>query len=165
MYHERFIVQLRGRDEDAYVRASQRWVRASRGTLLCANCDKRNPNVYPKPIDIQLDEIPSGTFYDGVFPGGAGIIHTGLLQEIQPKLPDYVLGQCMWGNGTIVHVYRTIYFRESIRHFRAGRTGRYYVCLECGFIGGWGEDPYVLRSDIPSGGVFQESARRGEAGR
>jgi hypothetical protein len=150
------IVKLLAKDMEAYTLPAPGW-REDYRDILCQQCYKlRRTDVYPKPVDICLLEIPPGTSYSGVFWAGVAVIHQSLLEFLEPYMRDFVLGRCYWKDGSAINEYVSVYFRHCIRT-RGDRTTEYYVCGECGFVGAGSDNPYVLRGDLPAADVFAEA--------
>jgi hypothetical protein len=157
MYTGSRIVELLGKDQEAYVLTEDSWIREQRGKVLCDYCAKRRPQVYPAPIDIPIRQLPKGTTYDGVHYGGVGIIHVRLLEFLQPHLRGHVLGQCLWWKDhSIMPDYRSIYMPPGVI-IRGDRRTDYYVCSWCGAISTVSFEPYVLRNELEDAEVFQDA--------
>lgn len=160
MYEESSIVKfLQKKKDDWWVVTTKDWERSYGDGLLCPECWKLKSEVHPDPVDIRLRQLPKGRSYDGVFRGGVAVIQDELLEWLRPYMRDFTLGGCFWEDGSRIPGYHTIYLWEMLLT-RGGQDSEHYVCGTCGTVlDGWGTTPYVLRSEMPDGHVFQDRGR------
>jgi len=159
MYDESSIVKLLGKKLDTWTLPAKNWARSEGEPVICPKCWKLKLGVYPTPVDVRLRHLETGTSYDFVFRGGVAVVHEQLLEWLRPYMRGFVLGRCLWEDGSPIPGYHSIYMRDALRT-RAGQDAEYHVCEVCGQAGGsWGATPYALRVEIPVGDVFQDQIR------
>lgn len=150
------IVEVLKMHDDSYVLPMREWVEGQCGTLLCSKCYKLDRSVFPEPVDVWVRQVPKETSYSHVFHGGIAIIHVRMLDFLRPLMPDCVVGRCYWKDGSPMLEYRTVYMPHWITVRGADKRTEPYICPSCGIVLGIPWDPYVLRSEMPEGEVFQD---------
>jgi len=154
MYSQDTVVELVSKEKDDWwTLPVNEWAREQRGKTLCRECFHLKPEVYHTPLDVHVSQFPKGTSYDGVFRAGVAMIRRDLLEFLRPHMRDYVLGHCLWKDGSVLQEYASIHFTRRVQ-CRGDRDAVYFLCKECGFIGCISENPYVLRYELADQDVF-----------
>ena len=113
--------------------ATAEWRSQAIGTIFCPMCHNIKNSVYPKSIDLILEDIPDNSIHDPIWWVGISIFHIGLIEQIVPYFLDYVLGKCFDSDGNLVNDYVTCYSKDYIV-VRGVEGSKYKICPECGVV-------------------------------
>jgi hypothetical protein len=117
------------------IHTTGQWREEAIGIVMCPQCSSVDLSRFPEPIDIVLNDYPTGIVGGGVFFTGVSIFHTNLIRQMQDVLPqsEFALGRCLDADGRLIEEFLTCYSRAFI--VRRGQVGsRYKVCTGCGAI-------------------------------
>jgi hypothetical protein len=138
--------------------ANVAWKDEAFNVYLCPYCRNVKRSFYPNPIDVVVEDRPSG-IYDPVSFTGLKLFHINFIMQIKDKLKDFVLGECYDTSGNRIPEYVTCYSDKYVI-IRGTDKSRYKICPECGTVSpmGWYAPPYIWRKYLSEEQVYQTSS-------
>jgi uncharacterized protein CbrC (UPF0167 family) len=150
--------KLTQRKEHWHVLAEDSWRGSVSGRTFCHSCARVRRDLYPRPIDIKLQQtMAPGRSIGHSSLAVIGFVHTRLLARLERHLTDFALGDVYDESGAKLQNHRTFYSASSIA-VRGSAGSDIRQCLICGEIlcierG----EPYVLRHQLRDRHVFQDA--------
>jgi hypothetical protein len=142
----KLFMLARRKASDWWVTTNMAWVRENTGTLLCPRCFRLLPSVFPRPVDLRLDQLPRRRTADCAWHSKVGVMRRDLFDQLKGHMDHFAIGRCLTPTGDVIPTHVSCY--RPMIPIRGGPKSNYEQCGAIRYNPIGKPNQYVLRQSL-----------------